>query len=140
MNINPKKERNLIHEKNVVSFIRSYTFAKHFCRCRFAEDANSVPVAKESNLTSLLEYHEQEPNDSFEQANYYFITDAVIGTLGEKVQGTFENYDVYKIMASRSNEIQFTIQGDSYPDSWLELTLYDSNSQKIKRSRNGQYF
>jgi hypothetical protein len=105
-----------------------------------AEETNSVPAAKESTLTSALEYHEQEPNDSFEQANYYFITDAVIGTLGEKVQGTFENYDVYKIMASRSNEIQFTIQGDSYPDSWLELTLYDSNGQKIKRSRNGQYF
>ncbi|MGP0578855.1 hypothetical protein ACTP13_17885 [Paenibacillus peoriae] len=66
MNINPKKERNLIHD---------------------AEDADSVPVAKESNLTSLLEYHEQEPNDSFEQANYYFIGDAVIGTLGEEKHG-----------------------------------------------------
>ncbi|WP_237449050.1 hypothetical protein [Paenibacillus sp. OT2-17] len=36
-----------------------------------AEKANSVPVAKESTLTSVLEYNEQEPNDSFEQANYF---------------------------------------------------------------------
>ncbi|APB71713.1 hypothetical protein PPYC1_15645 [Paenibacillus polymyxa] len=107
----------------------------------FAEDADSVPVAKESNLTSLLEYHEQEPNDSFEQANYYFIGDAVIGRLGtEGVPGVWENYDVFRIKAFESNNIQFTVQGDRYSDSWMELTLYDSNGQKIKRSRNGQYF
>ncbi|AJE50202.1 hypothetical protein [Paenibacillus polymyxa] len=105
----------------------------------FGAEADSAPITKESNLSSLLEYHEQEPNDSFEQANYYFITDAVIGTLGEKVQGALENYDVYKIMVSRSNEVLFTIQGDQYPDSWIELTLYDSNGNRIKRSRNGQY-
>ncbi|KAF6582066.1 MULTISPECIES: hypothetical protein [Paenibacillus] len=105
----------------------------------FAAEADSSPVAKDAKISSLLEYHEQEPNDSFEQANYYFITDAVIGTLGEKVQGAFENYDVYKIMVSRSNEVLFTIQGDIFSDSWMELTLYDSNGNRIKRSKNGQY-
>ncbi|WCM62980.1 hypothetical protein [Paenibacillus polymyxa] len=105
----------------------------------FAEDADSVPVAKESNLTSLLEYHEQEPNDSFEQANYYFIGDAVIGTLGEKVQGTWENYDVFTFKAFESNNVQFTIQGDRYSDSWLELRIYDSNGKYVTRSRDGQY-
>lgn len=49
-----------------------------------AEEANSIPVAKESTLASALEYNEQEPNDWFEQANYYFIGDAVIGTLGKE--------------------------------------------------------
>ncbi|WP_025717503.1 hypothetical protein [Paenibacillus sp. 1-18] len=53
----------------------------------------------------------------------------------------WENNDVYKIMAdNKSNEVHFTIQGHKYPDSWLELTLYDSNGQRVKRSRNGQYF
>ncbi|MEK3947989.1 hypothetical protein MHB46_05790 [Paenibacillus sp. FSL H7-0703] len=107
----------------------------------FAEDADSVPVAKESTLTSALEYHEQEPNDSFEQANYYFIGDGVIGTLGEEKHGMWENYDVYKIMAeNNSREVHFTIEGHRYPDSWLELTLFDSNGQSIKSSKNGQYF
>ncbi|WP_256019493.1 hypothetical protein [Paenibacillus kribbensis] len=85
-----------------------------------AEKANPVPVTKESTLASVVEYNEQEPNDSFEQANehgnYYFIGDAVVGTLGKEVQGSWEAYDVFKIMASRSNEILFTIQGDKYPD------------------------
>ncbi|MGG1617920.1 hypothetical protein [Paenibacillus sp. NRS-1781] len=105
-----------------------------------AEEANPVPVAKESSLASVLEYHEQEPNDSFEQANYYFIGDGVIGTLGEKVQGTWENYDVFTFKAFQSNNVQFTIQGDRYSDSWLELKIYDSNGKYVTRSRDGQYF
>ncbi|KEO80634.1 hypothetical protein MKN04_03655 [Paenibacillus polymyxa] len=106
-----------------------------------AEEANSVPAAKESTFAPLLEYNEQEPNDTFEQANYYFIGDAVIGTLGEEKHGMWENYDVYKIMAeNKSSEVHFTIQGHRYPDSWLELTLFDSNGQSIKSSKNGQYF
>lgn len=106
-----------------------------------AEEANSVPAAKESTFAPLLEYNEQEPNDTFEQANYYFIGDAVIGTLGEEKHGMWENYDVYKIMAeNKSSEVHFTIQGHKYPDSWLELTLFDSNGQSIKSSKNGQYF
>ncbi|WP_342417336.1 hypothetical protein NST83_08785 [Paenibacillus sp. FSL R10-2782] len=104
-----------------------------------AEEANPVPVAKESTLTSVLEYNEQEPNDSFEQANYFFIGDAVIGTLGKEVQGGWEAYDVFKIKAFRSNEVQFIIEGNKYPDSWMELTLYDSNGKRIKRSKNAQY-
>lgn len=106
----------------------------------FAEDADSVPVAKESNLTSLLEYHEQEQNDSFEQANYYFIGDAVIGRLGvEGVPGVWEAYDVYKIKAFESQKAHFTIQGDRYSDSWLQMTVYDNTGSKMKRSRDGQY-
>ncbi|MCP3805786.1 hypothetical protein UY286_08250 [Paenibacillus polymyxa] len=107
----------------------------------------SVALAEEANTTkdltpaSVLEYHEQEPNDSFEQANYYFIGDAVIGRLGtEGVPGVWEAYDVYKIKAFESQKVHFTIQGDRYSDSWLQMTVYDSTGHKIKRSRDGQYF
>ncbi|MGP0578854.1 hypothetical protein ACTP13_17880 [Paenibacillus peoriae] len=41
---------------------------------------------------------------------------------------------------NKSSEVHFTIQGHRYPDSWLELTLFDSNGQSIKSSKNGQYF
>ncbi|WP_431089625.1 hypothetical protein [Paenibacillus sp. 8b26] len=106
-----------------------------------AEEANSVPVAKESILASSLTGNEQEPNDDFDQANEFLIGDAFIGTLGkEGVPGVWEAYDVYKFKAFESQEVHFTIQGDRYPDCWLQLTIYDSNGQRIKRSRNGQYF
>ncbi|WP_342419887.1 hypothetical protein [Paenibacillus sp. FSL H8-0168] len=106
-----------------------------------AEEANSIPVAKESTLASALEYNEQEPNDWFEQANYYFIGDAVIGTLGkEGVPGVWEAIDVFKFKAFEAQKVHFTIQGDRYSDSWLEMTVYDSTGHKIKRSRDGNYF
>ncbi|WP_058829372.1 MULTISPECIES: hypothetical protein [Paenibacillus] len=90
--------------------------------------------------SSVLEYHEQEPNDSFEQANYYFIGDAVIGRLGaEGVPGVWEAYDVYRIKAFESQKVHFTIQGDRYSDSWLQMTVYDNTGRKMKRSRDSQY-
>ncbi|MCP3794579.1 hypothetical protein [Paenibacillus sp. CH40] len=104
-------------------------------------EENPLQVAKNPITTSEAEYHEQEPNDSFEQANYYFIGDAVIGRLGtEGVPGVWENYDVFRIKAFESNNVQFTVQGDRYSDSWLELELFDSNGKHVKQSRDSQYF
>lgn len=98
-----------------------------------------VALAEEAN-PKQAEYHEQEPNNSFEQANYYFIGDAVIGTLGEEKQGMWEAYDVYTFKAFESNNVQFTIQGDRYSDNWLQISMYDSNGKYIKKSKNGRYF
>ncbi|NEU25118.1 hypothetical protein [Paenibacillus ottowii] len=106
-----------------------------------ASAQEAAPATNGLTPSSVLEYHEQEPNDSFEQANYYFIGDAVIGRLGtEGVPGVWEAYDVYKFKAFESQEVHFTIQGDRTSDSWLQMTVYDSNGTKIKRSRDGRYF
>ncbi|WP_226000789.1 hypothetical protein [Paenibacillus sp. BJ-4] len=105
-----------------------------------AEEANPVPVAKDLTLASSINSHEQEPNNSFEQANGYFIGDAVIGTLGQEVGGMWEAYDVYTFHAFESNNVHFTIEGDRYSDKWLQISIYDSNGKYIKRSKDGRYF
>ncbi|MNW40178.1 hypothetical protein D3C74_172850 [compost metagenome] len=105
-----------------------------------AEESNPTSN-KQLNTTSVLEYDEQEPNDTNEQANYYFIGDNVMGSLGEEKQGKWENSDIFKFDTFEySNNVHFTVQGSKYPDSYLELTLYDSNGKFIKRSGIGEYF
>ncbi|ALP35253.1 hypothetical protein ASL14_02720 [Paenibacillus sp. IHB B 3084] len=104
-----------------------------------AEEANPVPN-KQLNTASTLTGNEQEPNDSFEEANYQLIGDSVIGTLGESINGTWEGYDVFKFKSFEAGTVEFVIEGDKYSDGWLELTLYDSTGKRIKRSRDGQYF
>lgn len=71
MNINHKKGRKFINEKMLLTSLGLTLMLSTSASVALAEEANSVPVAKESTLTSVLEYNEQEPNDSFEQANYF---------------------------------------------------------------------
>ncbi|URJ61956.1 hypothetical protein [Paenibacillus polymyxa] len=107
-----------------------------------------IAVAEETNPTSnnqlntasSLTGHEQEPNDSFEEANLQLIGDSVIGSLGESINGTWEGYDVYKFKSFEASTVEFVIEGEKYSDGWLQLTLYDNNGNRIKRSKDGQYF
>ncbi|WP_420540036.1 hypothetical protein ACN92M_08320 [Paenibacillus polymyxa] len=108
-----------------------------------------IAVAEETNPTAnnqliavpTLTGNEQEPNGTFEQANPFFVGDSIIGTLGkEGVPGVWEAYDVFKFKAYESQKVHFTIQGDRYSDSWLQMTVYNSNHHKLSRSRDDQYF
>ncbi|MCP3777174.1 hypothetical protein [Paenibacillus sp. MZ03-122A] len=105
----------------------------------FAAEADSTSN-KQLNTASSLTGHEQEPNDSFEEANLQLIGDSVIGSLGESINGTWEAYDVYKFKSFEAGTVEFVIEGEKYSDGWLQLTLYDNNGKRIKRSKDGQYF
>ncbi|MGG4220474.1 hypothetical protein ABEW32_19910 [Paenibacillus jamilae] len=105
-----------------------------------AEETNPASN-KQLIVVPTLTGNEQEPNGTFEQANPFFVGDSIIGTLGkEGVPGVWEAYDVFKFKAYESQNVHFTIQGDRYADSWLQMTVYDSNRHKLKRSRDDQYF
>ncbi|WP_025719636.1 hypothetical protein [Paenibacillus polymyxa] len=104
-----------------------------------AEETNPASN-KQLNAVLTLTGNEQEPNDSFEEANYQLIGESVLGTLGESKNGTWEGYDVFKFKSFKAGTVEFVIEGEKYSDGWLQLTLYDSNGKRIKRSKDGQYF
>jgi hypothetical protein len=139
MNINPKKRGRLFMKKTLLASLGLTLMLSSSAGIALAEEANPVPN-KQLNIVSNFTGNEQEPNDSFEEANYQLIGDSVIGTLGKSINGTWEAYDVFKFKSFETGTVEFVIEGDKYSDGWLQLTLYDSTGKRIKRSRDGQYF
>ncbi|MGM1019745.1 MAG: hypothetical protein ACQEXV_04170 [Bacillota bacterium] len=105
----------------------------------FAEDADSAPVTKESNQL-FGNGTDREPNNWYDQASEVWLGSDIYGTIGEVIEGRYnDTYDVYKFKAFQTKWVDFKIEGNKYPNSWLRLVLSDSDGHRIKAAEDGQY-
>ncbi|MBE3650443.1 hypothetical protein [Paenibacillus polymyxa] len=103
-----------------------------------AAEADSVPVAKESNQL-FGNGTDREPNNWYDKASEVWLGSDIYGTIGELIEGRdYDTYDMYKFKAFQTKWVDFKIEGDKYPNAWLNLTLTDSDGHMIKTTEEGQ--
>ncbi|MCF2718383.1 hypothetical protein [Paenibacillus sp. 203] len=101
-------------------------------------------LQKESIQPSNSWYTDVEPNNWFDQATGITVGGGIdiYGNFGKFISEGNIGYDFadyYKFTAPQSGFYEFNIQGEIYPNSWMMLSVADSNGS-IKRSAEDRQY